>query len=131
MESANRDARRRMLSTAHVSATTYGKDIDFTEVYGGAPSRRSSKKKTSLYVAAGNSEQTSTTKIRYKSFFAYYTCYFMFVGSVSLFFLAICLALHFVRCLILHSDTPVLTCFADLPLGQSPRVPNFTLPADD
>jgi hypothetical protein len=128
MESTSRDARRRMPSTAALSATSYEKGIDFAEVYGGASSRRNVKKKI---VPTGDSEKTTTTKIRYKSFFAYYTCYFMFVGSVSLFFLAVCLALHFVRCLVLHSDTPVFTCFADLPLGPSNRVPNFTLPADD
>jgi hypothetical protein len=134
MEPDNNGARRRQRSTAALTTFTENNnasDIDFAAVYGGATGR-SSNKQTSID-GVRTSEKTrneKTPKIRYKSVCAYYTCYFTFVGAVSLFFLALFLMLHFVRCLVLHSDTPVFTCFIDLPLAPSPRVPNFTLRAE-
>lgn len=57
-------------------------------------------------------------KLKFRSFLAYYTCYFIFLGFVTTIFLFCCLSFHLFCCTIYESDD-IYHCFMRLHLKDS------------
>jgi len=96
------------------------KDIDFTATYGKDVANKCSSKQVSR-----PRNSVKTKKLRYKSFCHYYACYYMFVGCITIFFLVVLLALHLIRCMVFHAETPLFKCFADIQFGPPQQLPNL------
>ena len=64
--------------------------------------KKSKKTKKRTYLDGFPYNRNRYSRIRFKGFFAYYTCYSVFVGVVGLLFMAILLCLHFLAMLMVR-----------------------------